>query len=96
MNKDLIDACQMFLVPATILFAAIGIARTEALKTLVSAIGVFVSGVWWWRIHEWTDLPYPDQATGLWLAGTFFVAALLSAGVHLYRWYAGETESSRT
>jgi hypothetical protein len=33
MKPELISACQMFLVPSTIMFAALGI--TEGLKTLV-------------------------------------------------------------
>jgi len=33
MDDKLIAACQMFLAPATILFAALGLAATEALKT---------------------------------------------------------------
>jgi len=33
MDEKLVAACQMFLAPATILFAALGMATTEALKT---------------------------------------------------------------
>jgi len=45
MDKDLISACQMFLVPASILFAALGVAGTEQLKTLVSVMGLATSAV---------------------------------------------------
>jgi hypothetical protein len=40
MNVALIYACQMFLIPSTILFAALGAARTEGLKILVSIMGL--------------------------------------------------------
>jgi hypothetical protein len=33
MDEKLVAACQMFLVPATILFAALAVATREALKT---------------------------------------------------------------
>jgi hypothetical protein len=43
MNSQLVQTCQMFLVPATILFAALGLSATEALKTLLSLVGLVVS-----------------------------------------------------
>jgi hypothetical protein len=39
MNKELVDACQMFLIPVTILFAALGASSTDQLKTLISLMG---------------------------------------------------------
>ena len=95
MDPTLISACTMFLVPATILFAAIGIARTEALKALVSAMGVVFSAIWWQRIDVWTGLTPPDRTTALWFAGTFLVASAISAVVHVVRWFRGDTEQSR-
>jgi hypothetical protein len=85
MDETLIAACQMFLVPASILFATIGLASTEPLKFLLSAVGAVLSGVWWYRIQQW-DLTPPDKNTALWLAGTFGVAAFISTVVHLRTW----------
>jgi hypothetical protein len=83
-NKDLIDECQMFLVPASILFAAIGIAGTEPLKALLSVMGVAISVIWYSRGSVWTT--EADRRTAHGLAGIFGVAGFISAGVHLYRW----------
>jgi hypothetical protein len=83
-NKDLIEECQMFLVPASILFAALGLAQTEPLKALLSAMGVAISLVWLYRGSAWKE-PV-DKITALGLAGIFFVGGMVSTGVHLYRW----------
>lgn len=83
---ELIAACQMFLVPASILFGALGVAPTEQLKTLVSLMGLLTSGVWFYRIYEWPKLEFIDQFTALVLAGIFLCAWLLSLGVHAKLW----------
>ena len=93
MDETLIAACQMFLVPASILFVAIGLASTEPLKFLISAMGAVFSGVWWYRIQQWGDLTPPDKNTALWLAGTFLVAALISTVVHLVLWIRYSTRA---
>jgi hypothetical protein len=90
MNQLLIMACQMFLVPATILFAALGVAPTESLKTLISAMGIATSGVWYYRIMVWTGLEPADNTTARLLAGLFLLAWTLSFLVHLYRWLTGK------
>src|SRR5258707_15544393 len=56
MDEKLVAACQMFLVPATILFAALAVATREALKTLLCIIGVVVSTAWLYRLYRWTGL----------------------------------------
>ncbi len=40
MNETLISACQMFMIPATILFGALGVAHSYGLKLLVCIMGV--------------------------------------------------------
>jgi hypothetical protein len=40
MNETLISACTMFLVPATLLFGALGVANSSFLKMLVCLLGV--------------------------------------------------------
>ncbi|HWN80265.1 MAG TPA: hypothetical protein VNN81_20765 [Bradyrhizobium sp.] len=49
MDEKLVATCQMFLVPATILFAALAVATGEALK-LLCIIGVVVSTAWLYRL----------------------------------------------
>jgi len=45
-DSDLISACQMFLVPMSIMFTALGLAATEGLKTGISFVGVIASAIW--------------------------------------------------
>ena len=74
MRPELISASQMFLVPSAIMFAALGVAGSEALKSLISAMGALTSGIWWLTVYNWS-VPDPGNTTpALWLSG-FFVAA---------------------
>src|ERR1700722_12399452 len=85
MEHDLIAACEMFLIPATILFGALGVAPTEALKTLISVMGVITSGIWFVRIYLWNlDQPV-DKWTGLALSGFFLLSWCISAAAHAKR-----------
>jgi hypothetical protein len=70
-NETLVATCQMFLVPVTILFAAVGVANTRFVKFLVCLLGVAVVGLWIYRIWLWTGLSLVDRRTGLGLAGLF-------------------------
>ena len=92
MKKDVVDFCQMFLVPATILFAAIGIARTEGLTTLISLIGAVVGALWCYRIYTWPELALPDQITAFGLGFIFGGAATGSMIVHFVRARRGKNE----
>ena len=87
MDKDLISACQMFLVPASILFAALGVASTEQLKTLVSVMGLATSSVWAVRIWLWGSLSPVDSRTALTLALVFVVAWTVALVAHARLWY---------
>jgi hypothetical protein len=89
MKGELSQACQMFLVPTTILFAALSAGVTHQLKTLLSAIGVLTSVVWVLRMYDWTDPPLSpsDRWTGLALAWTFLIAWLVVLPVHAYWWW---------
>ena len=88
MNKELIEACKMFLVPATILFAAIAVAQTEPLKALLSAMGLGLSTIWFWSALSWqgTALGDSDKIATYGLASIFWLASLISMVVHLLRW----------
>jgi hypothetical protein len=70
-NETLVSTCQMFLVPLTILFAAVGVANTRFVKLLVCLLGVAIAALWIWRIWMWTGLSLIDRRTGVGLAGGF-------------------------
>lgn len=83
MNETLISACQMFLIPATILFGALGVANSSALKLLVCAMGVATTGLWMYRVWYWTGLSLMDRRTALGLAGLFAAAWIVTLLVQL-------------
>jgi hypothetical protein len=70
---ELIAACQMFLVPASILFGALALAGTLTLRIVISLMGVVTSGVWFYRVWFWGGLATIDRDTVLILAGVFTV-----------------------
>jgi hypothetical protein len=80
LNETLVATCQMFLVPATILFAAVGVANTRFVKLLVCLLGVAVTALWIYRVWLWSGLSLVDRRTALGIAGLFafcWVATLL-------------------
>jgi hypothetical protein len=83
MNETLISACTMFLVPATLLFGALGVANSSFLKVLVCLLGVATTGIWFYRIWWWTGLSLFDRRTPLGLAGMFACAWLVTFLVQL-------------
>jgi hypothetical protein len=78
MNETLIAACQMFLVPATLLFAAVGVAHTRGLKFLVCLLGIATSGLWLYRVWFWGGLSVMDRRVALGLAGLYAAAWLFA------------------
>jgi hypothetical protein len=90
MNDALIHACEMFLLPATILFVAFGVAPSERLKALVSAVGVLTSVIWTFHIVFWTGiLTAVDFATTLILSLIFLIAWAIVAYPHVRSWRFG-------
>jgi len=83
MNETLISACTMFLVPATLLFGALGVANSSFLKMLVCLLGVATTGIWLYRIWWWTSLSLMDRRTALGLAGMYAGAWLVTFLVQL-------------
>ena len=74
MNETLISACTMFLIPATLLFGALGVANSSFLKILVCLLGMTTSGIWLYRIWWWASLSLIDRRTALVLAGAYACA----------------------
>lgn len=87
MDGNLSAACQMFLIPTTILFAALSAGVTHQLKTLLSIIGVATSFVWLLRIYAWKNLVVSDRRAALALAWIFLIAWLVALPVHAYWWW---------
>ena len=83
MNEALISACQLFLIPATLLFGALGVANTRGLKFLVCLLGVATTGLLLYRVWYWTGLSLIDRRTALGLAGLFAFAWVITLLVQL-------------
>ena len=83
MNETLISACTMFLVPATLLFGALGVANSSFLKVLVCLLGAATAGLWFYRVWWWTSLSLIDRRTALGLAGMYAFAWLITFLVQL-------------
>ena len=71
-----------FLVPATLLFGAVGVANSSFLKMLVCLLGVATTGLWLYRIWWWTSLSLIDRRTAS-VAGMFACAWLVTFLVQL-------------
>ena len=84
MNETLISACTMFLVPATLLFGALGVANSSFLKLLVCLLGGATSGLWFYRVWWWTNLSLIDRRTALGLSGMYAGAWLITLLVLVY------------
>ncbi|MGO9361684.1 MAG: hypothetical protein ACLP1D_29055 [Xanthobacteraceae bacterium] len=78
MNDTLVSACLMFLVPATLLFGAHGVANGRGMKLLVCLLGLGVAGLWLYRIWLWSGLSLADRHTALGLAGLYAAAWLVT------------------
>jgi hypothetical protein len=83
MNETLISACTMFLIPATLLFGALGVANSPFLKMLVCLLGGATAGLWFYRVWWWTNLSLIDRRTALGLAGMYAAAWLVTFLVQL-------------
>jgi len=91
MEEKLSAACQMFLVPTTILFAALAAGITEQLKTLLCSIGLATCVLWLYRMLGWEHLPHLDKLTVVALASVFVLAWAIALPVHAYNWWRQPT-----
>src|SRR4029434_3649745 len=92
MRPELIAACQMFLVPSAIMFAALGVASSEGLKTVICAMGAATSDMWFWTAYGGSESaisgvnvtsPPSDTRPVLLLAALFAAAWGICFIVHL-------------
>ena len=87
MSPDLSAACQMFIVPLSILCVALAVATTEELKALLAAVMLGVSILFAVRMWIWRGLlMIADKYTALGLALIFLIAALVAVFVHGREW----------
>lgn len=84
--SDLMSVSQVYLVPASILFGAIGVATTEQLKTLISLLGLLTSAIWFYRIWVWQGVDNIDWLTTLTLSGIFVLSWAISLIAHARNW----------
>jgi hypothetical protein len=77
-NDSLIAVCQLFLIPLTILFAAVGVANTRFVKLLVCVLAAGLAALWLYRVYLWTGLSVIDRRTGYGLAGGFTLCWVLT------------------
>lgn len=91
MNETLISACQMFLIPATILFAAVGVPNSGGLKLLICFMGVATTGMWVYRVWYWAGLSLMDRRTALGLAGLYGLAWIFTLLLQLRNMFGGRS-----
>ena len=83
---ELIAACQMFLVPASILFGALALTTAQPLRALISVVGLATAGIWLYRLWFWTGIAPIDRNTVLALAGVFAIAWLIALIAYVSAW----------
>jgi hypothetical protein len=95
MDKDVSAACQMFLIPSTIMFAALANAGTEGLKAGIGLVGLITALIWLARLGRWTtDIKAADRSAAMALSLLFVVAWAVVTAVHLYfGWTSGFMKS---
>jgi len=74
------ELTQIFLTPSSILFTALGVARTEGLKLGISLLGILTSGLWFLALESESTFGRGSPYT--WLPILFGIAWVISAGVH--------------
>jgi hypothetical protein len=86
MDKDVSAACQMFLIPSTIMFAALANAGTEGLKVGIGLVGVSTAVIWLKRLRKWIppDIKAADRSAAMALSILFVVAWAVVTIVHFY------------
>lgn len=89
MNDTLVSACLMFLIPATLLFGAHGVAHGAFSRLLVCLLGFGVAALWLYRIWFWSGLTPVDRHTALGLAGLYGAAWLVTLLAQLKAMAAG-------
>lgn len=85
----IVKLTDIFLVPGSILVGALGVARTEGLKTGISALGLLTTLIW--AFCNW-DAYLGGASTWririlAWLPLLFLVAWVISGIIHFRKWW---------
>ncbi len=89
MDRDLSSACQTFLIPLTILFAALAMAGTEGLRVFIGLVGLATASSWVARVCSWSGLKPHDAYTARGLSALFALAWAVVTAAHLYLGWTG-------
>lgn len=89
MNSDIAELAKIFLIPGSILVGALGVAKTEGLKTGVSTLGLLTALFWiicnidaYREMHE-VSL---RQIILAWLPVLFFICWIVAGIIHFRKW----------
>jgi len=88
---NIVKLTEIFLVPGSILVGALGVARTEGLKTGVSALGFLITLIWAfcnWDAYPPVSLRSSRISVLAWLPLLFLVAWVISGIIHFRKWQA--------
>ena len=89
--ETIINISQLFLVPASIFFAALGIASTEPLKTGISFLGLSTSALWMAGLSQFvkcsSELQWLPTACVM-LASLFVLVWSVCLIAHVCSWYS--------
>lgn len=89
MDPTIIQVTEIFLIPGSILVGALGVAKTEGLKTGISALGLLTAAFW---IICNVDAYRPLAGASLrltmlaWLPVLFLFCWLIAGAIHLRKW----------
>jgi hypothetical protein len=90
MDKDVSAACQMFLIPSTIMFTALANAGTEGLKVCIGLVGFITALIWLVRLRNWTkNIDEADKKAAMHLSLLFVFAWAVITIVHFYFGWTG-------
>ncbi|HET9712587.1 MAG TPA: hypothetical protein VFP64_11915 [Pyrinomonadaceae bacterium] len=86
-NFDVVNITALFLVPASILVGALGVAQTEGLKTGISALSLILMTLWEISALEAGAASSLRLQILLWMPALFLVCWIVSFVFHGSRFY---------
>ena len=97
-NFDVVKTTEIFLLSGSILVGALGVARTEGLKSGISALGLYLTVLWFvcvWGAYGAEPNTKPWRLTMLaWMPAVFLVSWIVSFAIHVQK-YIHEKEVLR-
>lgn len=93
-DLNIVKLTEIFLIPGSILVGALGVARTEGLKTGISALGLVSTLIWaCCNMDAYGSLSSRSWRISVlaWLPLLFLVAWVISGVIHFRKWQAERT-----